>query len=94
MGKLSDRGGRGRGAGAGGQLFAHTDAVTRVCVGVEGNADCFQASFCWGHITKHGPAFIKKDGLQLRPFKKPYKEATNLHQRGFGTGSGGGVRKG
>lgn len=53
----------------------------------------FQALFHWGHTPKQ-PCFVKKGRLQLRPFKKPYKEATTLHQTGFGTGSGGGVREG
>lgn len=50
-----------------------------------------------GATTKHALLSSKKadsSGGPLPSFKKPYKEAATLHQRGFGTGSGGGVRKG
>lgn len=49
-----------------------------------------------GATTKHALLSSKKGRLQQRPFtfKKPYKEAATLHQRGFGTGSRGRVRKG
>lgn len=80
--------------GVGGQLFTHTDSATGVCVGVEGNAGCRPSLILVGPHNEARPALIKKGRLQLRPFKKPYKEATTLHQWGFGTGSGGGVRKG
>lgn len=80
--------------GVGGQLFTHTDSATGVCVGVEGNAGCRPSLILVGPYNEARPALIKKGRLQLRPFKKPYKEATTLHQWGFGTGSGGGVRKG
>ena len=82
------------GVGCGGSCSHRHDSVTRVCVGVEGNADFLPSPISLGPYNQARPAFIKKGRLQLRPFKKPYKAATTLHQRGFGTGSGGGVRKG
>lgn len=67
----------------------HThDSVTGVCVGVEGNAVFLPSLISLGSYNQVCPVFIKKGRLQLRPFEKPYKEATTLHQRGLGRGAG------
>lgn len=78
----------------GGGLLTHTDSVTGVCVGVEGNADCLPSLILPGPYNRAHPVFMEKDRPRLRLFMKPYKEATNLHQREFGSGSGGGMQKG
>lgn len=73
--------------GGGGQLFTHRRHSYWGLCGCGGKCRFPSKPYFVGAIQPSSPSFIKKGRLQMRPSKKPYKEATTLHQRGFGTGS-------
>lgn len=81
--------------GVGGQLFTHTDSVTGVCVGVEGNADCLLSLILPGPQLSM-PCFHQKkadSGRGPLPLRNLIKKPPPFTRGGLGQGAGVECRK-